>query len=55
MALDEALQQLQRHDAQAAQLVQLRYFAGLTHQQAARSLGIGELSRVPCSPTELAR
>jgi RNA polymerase sigma factor (TIGR02999 family) len=41
LALDEALQQLERHDAQAAQLVKLRYFGGLTHQQAAQTLGIG--------------
>ena len=40
LALDEALQELAQHDAQAAQLVNLRYFAGLTHQQAAASLGI---------------
>ncbi len=39
LALDEALQQLERHDAQAAQLVKLRYFGGLTHQQAAQALG----------------
>lgn len=41
LALDEALYQLERHDPQAAQLVKLRYFAGLTHQQAAQALGIG--------------
>ena len=41
LALDEALQQLERHDAEAAQLVKLRYFGGLTHQQAAQALGIG--------------
>jgi RNA polymerase sigma factor (TIGR02999 family) len=41
LALDEALEQLERHDAQAAQLVKLRYFGGLTHQQAAQALGIG--------------
>jgi RNA polymerase sigma factor (TIGR02999 family) len=40
LALDEALHQLERHDAQAAQLVKLRYFAGLSHQQAAKALGI---------------
>jgi RNA polymerase sigma factor (TIGR02999 family) len=40
LALDEALQELERHDAQAAQLVKLRYYAGLTHQQAAETLGI---------------
>jgi RNA polymerase sigma factor (TIGR02999 family) len=41
LALDEALAELQRHDAQAAELVKLRYFAGLTHQEAAEALGIG--------------
>jgi RNA polymerase sigma factor (TIGR02999 family) len=40
LALDEALAELERHDAKAAQLVKLRYFAGLTHQQAAQLLGI---------------
>jgi RNA polymerase sigma factor (TIGR02999 family) len=40
LRLDEALQELQRHDPQAAQLVKLRFFAGLTHQQAAQALGI---------------
>ena len=39
LALDEALDELQRHDAPAAQLVKLRFFAGLTHQQAAAVLG----------------
>ncbi|SRR6266542_7011010 len=41
LALDEALCELERHDPQAAQLVKLRYFGGLTHQQAAAALGIG--------------
>ena len=40
LALDEALDELERHDTQAAQLVKLRYYAGLTHQQAAAALGI---------------
>jgi len=40
LALDEALSDLERHDAQAANLVKLRYFAGLTHQQAADALGV---------------
>jgi len=40
VALDEALDELAQHDPQAAQLVKLRYFAGLSHQQAAESLGI---------------
>ena len=41
LALDEALVELARHDRQAAELVKLRYFAGLTHQEAADVLGIG--------------
>jgi RNA polymerase sigma factor (TIGR02999 family) len=40
LALNEALQDLERHDAQAASLVKLRYFAGLSHQQAAEALGV---------------
>jgi RNA polymerase sigma factor (TIGR02999 family) len=41
LALEEALGELEQHDAQAAGLVKLRYFAGLTHQQAADALGVG--------------
>jgi RNA polymerase sigma factor (TIGR02999 family) len=41
LALDEALGELEGHDAQTAQLVKLRFFGGLTHQQAAEALGIG--------------
>jgi RNA polymerase sigma factor (TIGR02999 family) len=41
LALDDALTEFEQHDAQAAQLVKLRYFAGLTHQEAAEALGIG--------------
>jgi RNA polymerase sigma factor (TIGR02999 family) len=40
VALDEALGRLERHDADAARLVKLRYFAGLSHQEAAEMLGI---------------
>lgn len=40
LALSEALAELETHDPQTAQLVKLRYFAGLTHQQAAEMLGI---------------
>jgi RNA polymerase sigma factor (TIGR02999 family) len=40
LALDEALSDLEQHDEQLAKLVKLRYFAGLTHQQAAEALGI---------------
>jgi RNA polymerase sigma factor (TIGR02999 family) len=41
LALDEALADLERHDPQAAGLVKLRYFAGLSHQEAADALGVG--------------
>ena len=40
LALDEALGELERHDPQAAGLVKLRYFSGLSHQQAAEALGV---------------
>jgi RNA polymerase sigma factor (TIGR02999 family) len=40
LALDEALDQFERIDPVKAQLVKLRYFAGLTAQQAAEVLGI---------------
>jgi len=40
LALDEALTQLSSTDAQAADLVKLRYFAGLTIKQAAEALDI---------------
>jgi RNA polymerase sigma factor (TIGR02999 family) len=40
VALDEALSRLERHDADAARLVKLRYFAGLSHRDAADALGI---------------
>jgi RNA polymerase sigma factor (TIGR02999 family) len=40
LALDEALTKLATTDATAAELVQLRYFAGLTLPEAAQALGI---------------
>jgi RNA polymerase sigma factor (TIGR02999 family) len=40
LALEEALGELERHDHQAAALVKLRFFAGLSHTQAAEALGI---------------
>ena len=40
VALDEALDRLERHDGDAARLVKLRYFAGLSVQEAAEALGI---------------
>jgi RNA polymerase sigma factor (TIGR02999 family) len=38
--LDAALTELEQHDEQAARLVKLRYFAGLSHQEAADALGV---------------
>jgi RNA polymerase sigma factor (TIGR02999 family) len=40
LALDEALTELEQHDEQAARLVKLRYFAGLSHQDAAEAMGV---------------
>jgi RNA polymerase sigma factor (TIGR02999 family) len=40
VALDEALARFERHAPDAAQLVKLRYFIGLSHQEAADLLGI---------------
>lgn len=40
LALDEALDELERHDKAAAQIVKLRYFAGMSHQEAAEALQI---------------
>ncbi len=40
VALDEALTQLAARDAEAAELVKLRFFAGLTSAEAAAALGI---------------
>jgi RNA polymerase sigma factor (TIGR02999 family) len=44
LALDEALTGLAAADAEAAELVKLRYFAGLTIPQAAEALGISTRS-----------
>jgi RNA polymerase sigma factor (TIGR02999 family) len=40
LALNEALSDLAEHDTMAAELVKLRYFAGLTMEQAAETLDI---------------
>ena len=42
IALDEALNKLASHDRRKADLVKLRFFAGLTIRQAAAALGIAE-------------
>ena len=41
LAVHESLDRLARHDARKAELVKLRYFAGLTIEEAAEVLGIG--------------
>lgn len=41
LALDDALDLLEKQDPVKAELVKLRYFAGLTTHQAAEALGIG--------------
>jgi len=40
LALDGALERLAAEDSQAARLVELRFFAGLGHQEAAKVMGI---------------
>jgi RNA polymerase sigma factor (TIGR02999 family) len=40
LGLDEALEQLAAKDKRKAELVKLRYFAGLTNEQAAEALGV---------------
>lgn len=40
VALDGALEKLAAEEPEAARLVDLRYFAGLTHQQAAKLMGL---------------
>lgn len=42
LALDEALDRLAARDAQAAELVKLRFFAGLTAAEAAAAIGVSE-------------
>ena len=46
LGLDEALQKLEQHHPRKAELVKLRFFAGLTTAQAAQSLGIPHLPRM---------
>jgi RNA polymerase sigma factor (TIGR02999 family) len=40
LALDEALRQLEAEDPRKAELVKLRFFAGLTSEQSAAALGV---------------
>jgi RNA polymerase sigma factor (TIGR02999 family) len=42
LALDEALERLTEHDALAGKLVKLRYYAGLSVEQAAEAVGVSQ-------------
>lgn len=42
LGLHEALNQLAEHDAEKAEIVKLRFFAGLTNEQVAKVLGVSE-------------
>lgn len=44
LALDESLDQLKQFDAQAAKIVELRYFGGLTVEETAQAVGISPRS-----------
>jgi RNA polymerase sigma factor (TIGR02999 family) len=44
IAIDEALEQLEREDPRAARLVKLRYFAGLSIEEAAQHAGFSRSS-----------
>ncbi|HEY7087281.1 MAG TPA: ECF-type sigma factor [Tepidisphaeraceae bacterium] len=40
VALDEAIQRLEQQDAQAAQVVKLRFYAGLSVEETAQTIGV---------------
>ena len=42
LLVDEALEKLAREDPEAAQLIKLRFFAGMTNDEAGRAMGISE-------------
>ncbi len=44
LAVNEALEEFARHDARKAELVKLRYFVGLTFEEAADVLGISVIT-----------
>jgi len=44
LAVDEALEKLAAQDSQCAELVKLRFFGGMSHEEAAAALGISERS-----------
>lgn len=42
LAVDEALNRLALHDSDGAELIKLRFFAGLSHEESAEALGMSE-------------
>jgi RNA polymerase sigma factor (TIGR02999 family) len=44
LALDEAISKLELESPQQAKVVQLRFFAGMTHEEVARALGISSVT-----------
>ncbi len=44
VALDDALEELERHDPRKARLVTLRYFGGMTLEEAAAALGVSRVT-----------
>jgi len=42
LSVHEALNELETHDGQAAELVKLRYFVGMKHHEAAEAIGISK-------------
>ena len=44
LVMNEAIEKLAEHDPQSAELVKLRFFAGLAYDDAAKALGISERS-----------
>ena len=46
LALDEALEELTRLDPEAAELIKLRFYAGLTDEQAATVLGVSRRTAI---------
>jgi RNA polymerase sigma factor (TIGR02999 family) len=44
LAVDEALAKLEREDPQKAKLIQLRFFVGMTHEEAGKVLGVSAIT-----------
>jgi len=47
LALDEGLEELAKHHPKAAQLVELRFFAGLKQAEVAEQLGVSRSTAGP--------